>query len=229
MFKRNIIRSFLVCSLALAALPVPLSAQAQVIKTNEPSATDIFNSTGPLGPVGVGIGMFWPSIDPSFTNAFQKGDLTISAGPLFHSSTATGSSPYSSLAVEWFPSLNVGGGFEVDSFSDGAGGSSVDAASVYLKARKPFANLCLYAVGGVLRDFHVGKFYGRVGAGMEYRYKSGLGWDIGTSLLFDGGNHANQADKTQWLTEVKATYTLGVSARATASASAARAARYYHW
>lgn len=145
-----------------------------------------------------------PQADLSITNgpaSFQGGELEFEASGVFHTLNAVGVSPYVSLGANYWLTKNLGLGGEIITLNNGTGTSVADASSAYFLLRKPMGNLAGYLLTGFYRDFNLGENYARVGAGIEYRYNTGLGAFVDSSYLAS----FHSAGQNDWLTRIGAT------------------------
>jgi opacity protein-like surface antigen len=182
----------------LAALLLPAAAQTGI--TPPPNLPAITNGSDVFK---FALNML-PQADLSITNgpsSFQAGELEFEASAVFHTLNAVGVSPYASLGANYWFTKNLGLGGEIVTLNNGSGTSVADSGSAYMLARKPLGNIAGYVLAGFDRDFHLGENFARMGAGLEYRYNTGIGLMVDTSYLV---GLKNQSDNG-WLTRIGAT------------------------
>lgn len=188
-------KKYIIATTLLIALVLPSSAQNGT--TPPPNLSAVTNGSALFANI---INLL-PQADLSITNgpaSYQSGELEFEASAVFHTINAVGLSPYASLGANYWFTRNYGIGGEVVTLNDGSGVSTADSSSAYFLARKPIGNLAGYVLAGYDRDFHLGENYGRIGAGLEYRYNTGIGLMVDTSYLVAFQNHADNG----WLTRV---------------------------
>ncbi len=167
--------------MAAGLLAGPAVAQ---VTTNEP--TSITTSNMPVGTV-VGFAFsLLPQWDKTATNTFNSKEVILRVAPLWHSSTASGSTPYLSTAGEYMFHQNFGAGAEIVTLGNGTGTSDIDAVNVYAIARKDLGNIAGYFLVGGGRAYSSSTYYFECGPGVEIRYKTGLSLFLDTRLCETG-------------------------------------------
>lgn len=190
--------------LILAGTLVSLAASAQ---TNPPPVVPpIPAQLGTNLVTGVGIIDFainlWPSMDPTLTNTFASGEFEFGAGPAWKAVGPVGLSPYLNVRGGYMFTRNFGADLDMITLGSGVGQTTIDSTSLLLKARVDRGNVAAYFIGGPDREFSLGKWAGRVGIGLEYRYRTGIGISADTSYIAWG----TRADQGGWLHCLRLSY-----------------------
>lgn len=155
------------------------------------------------------LGSVLPGFDPTLTNTFNSGELTIGFAPLWKSQNAAGATPYLSTYADYYFARNFGAEAELVSLGDGTGSSTVDSGAVELLARKDVGNLAGKLMLGGAREFNAGRYGVDLGAGIEYRYRNHIGIGLDTRGRYMGFDRQVPGLKdTEWLTRANITFTL---------------------
>ena len=154
-----------------------LSALAQ---TNTPAApqpinvpTNVTQAASGIAPVAALL-EWLPAWDKTATNSFNAGELTIESAPLWKSMTASGSTPYISLAADYYFAKWIGAGAEVISLGNGQGNNTIDSMLAEIRLRKDWGNIAGYIrISGGYDDGNKRGMFA-AGPGVAYRAKNGL-------------------------------------------------------
>ena len=144
---QNTMKRIILTIATAVALLAATGAQAQNVPTSLQGATNVLASGGGLAPVNALLNIL-PSWDPTATNTFGSGEVTIESAPLWKSQTAAGTTPYNSTEVDYFFTRNIGAGAEVISLGSGTGNSTIDSLNVNLTLREDSGNIAIYGIAG---------------------------------------------------------------------------------
>ena len=167
------------------ALLAATGAQAQNVPTSLQGATNVLASGGGLAPVNALLNIL-PSWDPTATNTFGSGEVTIESAPLWKSQTAAGTTPYNSTEVDYFFTRNIGAGAEVISLGSGTGNSTIDSFNVNLTLRKDSGNIAIYGIAGGGYDLNRSKGQFLIGPGIVYGYQTHIRLFLDTRCQVEG-------------------------------------------
>jgi len=161
-----------------------LASQAQTNTPPEPVIPPQINTnliTG-VGLIDFGM-MIWPSLDPTLTNTFGAGEIEFGVGPAWKAVGAVGSTPYLDIRGGYMFSRHLGLDADVITLGSGSGQADIDSASLLFKARADRGNVAAYLILGPEREFSLGNWAGRVGVGLEYRYRTKISIAADTSYI----------------------------------------------
>lgn len=191
----------------LIGLALPALAQTNTAPVFNPNAPPDF-PTNQLQQVAGGSAVasfflnLWPAWDRAATGSFPSA-IEVEVSPAWKSSTAAGSTPYLSVGGGyWFSDsdkLGYGVAADVVTFGNGTGGSTLDSVHLDFELRKALGNVAGHFMLGPERDSKRDRYGGEVGAGFEFRYKTGVSFVVDTRYIIYGKAASNE---NEWLTRV---------------------------
>lgn len=182
--------------LALFACLSLLTAAAQTNSPPEPVIPVAINTNLVTGVGLVDFAMYiWPSLDPTLTNTFGSKEIEFGLGPAWKAVGAVGTTPYLDIRGGYMFARNFGVDADIVTLGNGAGNADIDSASLLFKARIDRGNVAAYFIAGPDREFNLGNWAGRIGLGLEYRYKTRISIAADTSYIAWG----TKANEGGWL------------------------------
>lgn len=171
--------------ITIAFLAFSLSAFAQTIDTNHPPnpgdvLTNVPRGISAVVDFGLNLLPYW---DKSDSNVFAANEIVLLTGPAWKAATASGSTPYLDLGAEYYPIKNFGIGADAVTLGNGSGSSDINSAHLDIIGRKDVGNVAGLVFLGGGRDFGQNLYDFEAGAGLEFRYKTGVGLRVDTRYL----------------------------------------------
>lgn len=180
-----------------------LTAAAQTNSPPEPVIPVAINTnlvTG-LGLVDFAM-LIWPSMDPTLTNTFTSGEIEFGIGPAWKAVGPVGSTPYLDMRGGYMFTRNFGADIDIVTLGSGSGQATIDGGSLLFKARVDRGNVAAYVILGPDREFSLNQWAGRIGLGLEYRYKTRISIAADTSYIAWG----SKANEGGWLHSLRLNY-----------------------
>lgn len=171
--------------LTAIGLIVAVSVQAQVMvnPTNPPvfDTNALVQATGGAAVAQFGLSLL-PYWDKTMTNAYGK-ELELTVGPAWKSATVSGNTPFIDVGARYWFTKNWGLGGDVLTFGSGEGSSDLDSGHVYFTGRKASGNVAAFFQLGGGRDKVFNQWIVEGGGGLQFRYKTGIGLEVGTRYV----------------------------------------------
>jgi hypothetical protein len=138
---------------------------------------------------GLSLLPYWDKNFLAFTN---KNELELAVGPAWKSATASGNTPFIDVSARYWLTKNWGFGGDMLTFGSGSGNSDLDSGHAYFMGRKASGNVAAFFILGGGRDKVLNEWAAEFGGGIQFRYKTGIGLEVGTRYVrFIEKNAAN--------------------------------------
>jgi len=170
--------------LTVIGLSLCVSVQAQTLPTNAPAfdTNAVLQATGGSAVATFGLSLL-PYWDKSFMAFTNKNELELAVGPAWKSATATGNTPFIDVGARYWLTKNWGFGGDILTFGSGSGHSDLDSGHAYFMGRKASGNVAVFFELGGGRDKVLNKWAAEAGGGLQFRYKTGIGLEVGTRYV----------------------------------------------
>jgi hypothetical protein len=145
-----------------------------------------------------------PYWDKTRTNDFAAKELELEVSPTWKSATASGSTPYLSIGGNYFFTKSLGAGGDIITFGNGTGTSDLDSAHGFFIGRKELGNVEGHVILGGGRDNNRNDWCYEAGAGIQFRYSTGIGLLVDTRYVRFASKLSNM-DDSEFLTRVGVT------------------------
>jgi hypothetical protein len=124
-----------------------------------------------------------PYWDKTMTNAYNAKELELIAAPTWKSVAASGSTPYLSIGADYWFTKYFGFGADALTFGSGSGSSDLEGGHAYFLGRKALGNVAGILLLGGGRDKNLNLWNVEAGVGIEFRYKTGVGFLVDTRYI----------------------------------------------